>query len=152
MWQGDKILYPYKCHMNHSKTDWSVAAFSAPSINCYFNYLTVSFLFRLLRESEDEYSDDDDMSWKVRRSAAKCLEAIVSTRHDMLPEFYKTVSPALIARFKGKWFYKTVSPTLIARFNGKWFYKTVSPALIARFKGKWVLQDIFSRSHSKVQG
>ncbi|GFR63434.1 cullin-associated NEDD8-dissociated protein 1 [Elysia marginata] len=52
------------------------------------------------RESEDEYSDDDDMSWKVRRSAAKCLEAIVSTRHDMLPEFYKTVSPALIARFK----------------------------------------------------
>ncbi|XP_012944580.1 cullin-associated NEDD8-dissociated protein 1 [Aplysia californica] len=51
-------------------------------------------------ESEDEYSDDDDMSWKVRRSAAKCLEAVVSTRHDMLPEFYKTVSPALIARFK----------------------------------------------------
>jgi len=51
-------------------------------------------------ESEDEYSDDDDMSWKVRRSAAKCLEAVVSTRHDMLSEFYKTVSPALIARFK----------------------------------------------------
>ncbi|CAL1532474.1 unnamed protein product [Lymnaea stagnalis] len=51
-------------------------------------------------ETEDEYSDDDDMSWKVRRSAAKCLEAVVSTRHDMLPEFYKTVSPALIARFK----------------------------------------------------
>uniref|UniRef100_A0A0B7AHW9 TATA-binding protein interacting (TIP20) domain-containing protein n=1 Tax=Arion vulgaris TaxID=1028688 RepID=A0A0B7AHW9_9EUPU len=51
-------------------------------------------------ESEDEYSDDDDMSWKVRRSAAKCLEAVVSTRHDMLPEFYKTVSPALITRFK----------------------------------------------------
>ena len=51
-------------------------------------------------ESEDEYSDDDDMSWKVRRSAAKCLEAVVSTRHDMLTEFYKTVSPALIARFK----------------------------------------------------
>jgi cullin-associated NEDD8-dissociated protein 1 len=52
------------------------------------------------RESEDEYSDDDDMSWKVRRSAAKCLEAVVSTRHDMLSEFYKTVSPALITRFK----------------------------------------------------
>ncbi|XP_005997881.1 cullin-associated NEDD8-dissociated protein 1 [Latimeria chalumnae] len=52
------------------------------------------------QESDDEYSDDDDMSWKVRRSSIKCLDAIVSTRHDMLQEFYKTVSPALISRFK----------------------------------------------------
>ncbi|XP_076457085.1 cullin-associated NEDD8-dissociated protein 1-like [Babylonia areolata] len=51
-------------------------------------------------ESDDEYSDDDDMSWKVRRSAAKCIEAIISTRHEMLVEFYRSVSPALIARFK----------------------------------------------------
>ncbi|XP_039224389.1 cullin-associated NEDD8-dissociated protein 1-like isoform X2 [Crotalus tigris] len=51
------------------------------------------------QESDDEYSDDDDISWKVRRSAAKCLEAIVSTRHD-LQDFYKTLSPALINRFK----------------------------------------------------
>lgn len=40
------------------------------------------------------------MSWKVRRSSVKCLEAVMSTRHDMLQDFYKTVSPALIARFK----------------------------------------------------
>lgn len=52
-------------------------------------------------EENDEYSDDDDMSWKVRRSAAKCLEAIISTRHEMLPDFFKILSPALIARFKG---------------------------------------------------
>lgn len=54
----------------------------------------------LLLESDDEYSDDDDISWKVRRAAAKCLEAIVSSRHDLLQDFYRTLSPALISRFK----------------------------------------------------
>lgn len=52
---------------------------------------------------DDEYSDDDDMSWKVRRSAAKCLESIISTRHELLSEFYRVLSPALIIRFKGKY-------------------------------------------------
>jgi cullin-associated NEDD8-dissociated protein 1 len=52
-------------------------------------------------DDNDEYSDDDDMSWKVRRSAAKCLEAVIATRHELLCEFYRSVSPALIARFKG---------------------------------------------------
>lgn len=73
-------------------------------------------------ENEEEYSDDDDMSWKVsiasiktfknilftlatfhqvRRCAAKCLEAIISTRPDLLKDFYRTVSPVLIGRFKG---------------------------------------------------
>lgn len=48
----------------------------------------------------EEYSDDDDMSWKVRRSAAKCLEAVIATRPELLDDFYKTLSPSLIARFK----------------------------------------------------
>lgn len=52
-------------------------------------------------EENDEYSDDDDMSWKVRRAAAKCLESVILSRHELLPEFYRTLSPALIARFKG---------------------------------------------------
>ena len=53
-------------------------------------------------QEDDEYSDDDDMSWKVRRASAKCIEAIVSTRNEMLLQFYTTVSPQLIARFKGE--------------------------------------------------
>ncbi|XP_010001683.1 PREDICTED: cullin-associated NEDD8-dissociated protein 1-like [Chaetura pelagica] len=52
------------------------------------------------QESDDEYSDDDDLSWKVRRSAAKCLEALVSSRHDLLQTFYRTLPPVLISRFK----------------------------------------------------
>lgn len=52
-------------------------------------------------DANDEYSDDDDMSWKVRRAAAKCLEAVIATRRDLVAEMYRVVSPALIARFKG---------------------------------------------------
>lgn len=51
-------------------------------------------------ESEDEYSDDDDMSWKVRRAAAKCVAALISSRPDLLPDFHRTLAPALIRRFK----------------------------------------------------
>lgn len=51
-------------------------------------------------ESEDEYSDDDDMSWKVRRAAAKCMAALISSRPDLLPDFHCTLAPELIRRFK----------------------------------------------------
>eukprot|EP01113_Clastostelium_recurvatum_P046299 TRINITY_DN809_c0_g1_i2.p1 TRINITY_DN809_c0_g1~~TRINITY_DN809_c0_g1_i2.p1 ORF type:complete len:1240 (+),score=410.29 TRINITY_DN809_c0_g1_i2:61-3780(+) len=56
-------------------------------------------------EDEGDISDDDDMSWKVRRSATKCLSAVIVTRPDLLPELYDPNSQIAIA------------PTLIARFS-----------------------------------
>lgn len=40
------------------------------------------------------------MSWKVRRAAAKCMAALISSRPDLLPDFHSTLAPALIRRFK----------------------------------------------------
>jgi cullin-associated NEDD8-dissociated protein 1 len=39
----------------------------------------------------EDYSDDDDMSWKVRRSATKCLSAVIVTRPELLQDIYKKV-------------------------------------------------------------
>ncbi|RNA07993.1 cullin-associated NEDD8-dissociated [Brachionus plicatilis] len=51
-------------------------------------------------EDQEEYSDDDDVSWRIRRAAAKCLDAIIGTRRELLYVFYNEVSPVLISRFK----------------------------------------------------
>jgi len=51
-------------------------------------------------DDQEDYSDDDDVSWKIRRAAAKCLDAIITTRHELLNVFYSEVSPVLIGRFK----------------------------------------------------
>ena len=58
--------------------------------------------FLCSEEEDDEYSDDDDVSWKVRRASAKCLTVILGSRAEMLTDFYHTVSPILISRFKGQ--------------------------------------------------
>jgi cullin-associated NEDD8-dissociated protein 1 len=50
--------------------------------------------------NSDYSDDDDDMSWKVRRSASKVLSGIIETRSDLLQQLYETVSPTLITRFK----------------------------------------------------
>ncbi|KAL5534786.1 hypothetical protein ACEPAG_1250 [Sanghuangporus baumii] len=55
-------------------------------------------------EDEDEddgvdYSDDEDTSYKIRRSATKLLAALIETRPEMLTSLYKDVSPVLIQRF-----------------------------------------------------
>ena len=69
----------------------------------------------VVREEDDSYSDDDDISWKVRRAAAKCVAAIVTARPDLLVEFYTTVSPVLITRFKG-WLIVVVVVVVIVVF------------------------------------
>lgn len=47
----------------------------------------------------DEYSDDEDTSYKIRRSATKLLAAVIGTRPEYLATLYKEVSPVLISRF-----------------------------------------------------
>ena len=44
------------------------------------------------------YSDDEDVSWKVRRAAAKVLFGLIGTRNELLVEFYRTVAPTLLDR------------------------------------------------------
>jgi len=45
------------------------------------------------------YSDEEDVSWKIRRSAAKVIYALIGTRNELLVEFYKVAAPTLIGRF-----------------------------------------------------
>ncbi|GIL73243.1 hypothetical protein Vretimale_4847 [Volvox reticuliferus] len=46
-----------------------------------------------------EYSDDEDMSWKVRRAATRILSALVSRYPDALPVLYRASMSELVARF-----------------------------------------------------
>jgi hypothetical protein len=51
-------------------------------------------------EDDSDYSDDEDVSWKVRRASAKCIEAIITHRHDYLYQNYQTFGKLLIKRMK----------------------------------------------------
>ncbi len=66
-----------------------------------YSILVLYIKIILIKSDQDDYSDDDDVSWKIRRASAKCLEAIICTRHDLLSLFYSEISPLIISRFKG---------------------------------------------------
>lgn len=42
-------------------------------------------------ESANEYTDDEDASWKVRRAAAKCLAGLIVSRSEMISKVYQEV-------------------------------------------------------------
>ncbi|KAI8983266.1 ARM repeat-containing protein [Trametes punicea] len=50
-------------------------------------------------ELGEEYEDDEDTSYKIRRSATKLQAAVIATRPELLTTLYKEVSPVLISRF-----------------------------------------------------
>jgi len=59
----------------------------------------ISFPVSDLMDSYYRYSDDEDTSYKIRRSATKLLSAVIGTRPDRLTRTYKDISSVLISRF-----------------------------------------------------
>ncbi|KAI8473659.1 MAG: armadillo-type protein [Monoraphidium minutum] len=51
-------------------------------------------------DGSEEYSDDEDVSWKVRRAAAKLISTAVAAYPDLLQDVYARVAPALVSRFR----------------------------------------------------
>ncbi|VDO52775.1 unnamed protein product [Haemonchus placei] len=51
-------------------------------------------------DDAEDYSDDDDMSWKVRRASAKTIEAMIVSRRDQLSMSVQTLGPLLISRLR----------------------------------------------------
>uniref|UniRef100_A0A7E4UW66 TIP120 domain-containing protein n=1 Tax=Panagrellus redivivus TaxID=6233 RepID=A0A7E4UW66_PANRE len=52
-------------------------------------------------DEDSDYSDDDDVSWKVRRASAKCIEALIThAPAKKLAQYVSSFGNLLISRFK----------------------------------------------------
>lgn len=60
----------------------------------------VQFYLSVFLEDDEDYSDDEDVTWKVRRAAAKAIEAMISSHRDSLLTLSSKIGPTLINRFK----------------------------------------------------
>lgn len=49
-------------------------------------------------EFDNAYSDDEDVSWKARRSSAKVLQALIGSRPELLNDFLRNLAPLLTRR------------------------------------------------------
>ena len=63
----------------------------------YFRCLSCSLIIN--STFFNRYSDDEDTSYKIRRSATKLLAGVIGTRPDRLTRTYRDISPVLISRF-----------------------------------------------------
>uniref|UniRef100_F6Z3T2 TATA-binding protein interacting (TIP20) domain-containing protein n=1 Tax=Ciona intestinalis TaxID=7719 RepID=F6Z3T2_CIOIN len=92
-----------------------VTAYLSSIINMCLKYITYDpnynhelegrFIFHVIFYEHEVFINDRfifhvDISLKVRRASAKCLEAVMSTRPELLMDLYQTVSLPLVARFK----------------------------------------------------
>eukprot|EP00002_Diphylleia_rotans_P004742 TRINITY_DN1363_c0_g1_i1.p1 TRINITY_DN1363_c0_g1~~TRINITY_DN1363_c0_g1_i1.p1 ORF type:complete len:870 (+),score=212.90 TRINITY_DN1363_c0_g1_i1:60-2669(+) len=51
-------------------------------------------------DDDGDYSDDEDISWKVRRYSAKLIACIASSRSDVLHASYAQIFSVLVSRFQ----------------------------------------------------
>lgn len=70
-------------------------------------------------EDEGDYSDEDDISWKVRTASVKCLGALIRTRPDLADTLFKELCSSeehpLVDRFKER--SESVKLEIFAVFN-----------------------------------